>query len=724
MMTEARQTRFRVGGMDCASCAGKIDTAVRRLPGVRDVAVSVTAGTMVVDHDAASDLDAIRRQVTGLGYAVDPAGSGAEAEGHRHDAGRGHEAHEGLHGHDHGPSDGPWWAGRKGRLTIVAGMALMAAYGIGLLFPAIGPHAFTVAMLVGLVPIARRAFMAARAGTPFSIETLMTIAATGAVIINAAEEAAAVVFLFLVGELLEGVAAGKARAGITALAALVPKTALLEENGTTREVAAQTLAVGATILVRPGERIPADGTVLDGESTVDEAPVTGESVPVLKGAGDTVFAGTVNGDAALRIRVTAAAEDNTIARVVRLVEEAQESKAPTERFIDRFSRWYTPGVVVVAALVAVLPPLLLGGAWSEWIYKGLAVLLIGCPCALVISTPAAIAAALSAGARRGLLMKGGAVLEGLGRLTAVAFDKTGTLTEGRPQVTDVLPLGRPADEVLRLAAALETGSSHPLALAILEWAAKDGIVPPPVSGARALGGKGVAGTVEGVEVFLGSPKAAAEQAPLSEETRAAVRALNDQGKTVSLVVADGMLAGAIAMRDEPRADATAGLKTLADAGIRTLMLTGDNARTAAAIGTRLGIDVRAELLPEDKQRIVGELKAEGFSVGKVGDGINDAPALAAADIGIAMGGGTDVALETADAAILHGRVGDVARMIDLSKRTMRNIVQNIAVALGLKAVFLVTTIAGITGLWPAILADTGATVLVTLNALRLLRPMR
>ncbi|MFC3075256.1 heavy metal translocating P-type ATPase [Shinella pollutisoli] len=723
-MTEARQTRFRVGGMDCASCAGKIDTAVRRLPGVRDVAVSVTAGTMVVDHDAASDLDAIRRQVTGLGYAVDPAGSGAEAEGHRHDAGRGHEAHEGLHGHDHGPSDGPWWAGRKGRLTIVAGMALMAAYGIGLLFPAIGPHAFTVAMLVGLVPIARRAFMAARAGTPFSIETLMTIAATGAVIINAAEEAAAVVFLFLVGELLEGVAAGKARAGITALAALVPKTALLEENGTTREVAAQTLAVGATILVRPGERIPADGTVLDGESTVDEAPVTGESVPVLKGAGDTVFAGTVNGDAALRIRVTAAAEDNTIARVVRLVEEAQESKAPTERFIDRFSRWYTPGVVVVAALVAVLPPLLLGGAWSEWIYKGLAVLLIGCPCALVISTPAAIAAALSAGARRGLLMKGGAVLEGLGRLTAVAFDKTGTLTEGRPQVTDVLPLGRPADEVLRLAAALETGSSHPLALAILEWAAKDGIVPPPVSGARALGGKGVAGTVEGVEVFLGSPKAAAEQAPLSEETRAAVRALNDQGKTVSLVVADGMLAGAIAMRDEPRADATAGLKTLADAGIRTLMLTGDNARTAAAIGTRLGIDVRAELLPEDKQRIVGELKAEGFSVGKVGDGINDAPALAAADIGIAMGGGTDVALETADAAILHGRVGDVARMIDLSKRTMRNIVQNIAVALGLKAVFLVTTIAGITGLWPAILADTGATVLVTLNALRLLRPMR
>jgi len=725
-MTEARQTRFRVDGMDCASCAGKIDTAVRRVAGVRDVAVSVTAGTMVVDHDAASDLDAIRRQVAGLGYAVAPAGT----EGHRHDAGCGHDhgheddAHRGLHGHDHGSSDGPWWAGRKGRLTILAGAALAAAYGVGLLFPAVAPYAFTVAMLVGLAPIARRAFMAARAGTPFSIETLMTIAAVGAVIINAAEEAAAVVFLFLVGELLEGVAAGKARAGISALAALVPKTALLEEDGRTREVAAGTLAVGATILARPGERIPADGTVLDGESAVDEAPVTGESVPVRKGAGDTVFAGTVNGDAALRIRVTAAAEDNTIARVVRLVEEAQESKAPTERFIDRFSRWYTPGVVAVAVLVAVLPPLLLGGLWEEWIYKGLAVLLIGCPCALVISTPAAIAAALSAGARRGLLMKGGAVLEGLGRLTAVAFDKTGTLTEGRPTVTDVLPLGRPVDEVLRLAAALETGSSHPLALAILERAAKDDVIPPPVAGARSLGGRGVAGTVEGVEAFLGSPKAAAERAPLSEETRAAVTALNDQGKTVSLLVADGVLAGAVAMRDEPRADAAAGLKALANAGIRTLMLTGDNARTATAIGARLGIDVRAELLPEDKQRIVGELRAEGFRVGKVGDGINDAPALAAADIGIAMGGGTDVALETADAAILHGRVGDVARMIDLSKRTMRNIVENIAVALGLKAVFLVTTIAGITGLWPAILADTGATVLVTLNALRLLRPIR
>jgi len=741
-MSDVKETRFRVDGMDCASCASKIDTAVRRMPGVSDVSVSVTAGTMWVRHNATSDLDAIRRKVSGLGYGVTPADADAEKpvaehdhgpgcdhdHDHNHDHDHGHAAKaaavEGLHGHDHGPSEGPWWKGRKGRLTILAGAALLVAYGIGHLFPAVATYAFILAMAVGLVPIARRAIMAALAGTPFSIEMLMTIAAVGAVIIAASEEAAMVVFLFLVGELLEGVAAGKARDSIRSLSALVPKTALLEENGRTKDVPAESLAVGAIILVRPGDRISADGLIVEGESAIDEAPVTGESTPVRKAAGDTVFAGTVNGDAALRIRVTAAAADNTIARVVKLVEEAQESKAPTERFIDRFSKYYTPGVVAVATLVAIVPPLFLGGIWSEWVYKGLAVLLIGCPCALVISTPAAIAAALSAGARRGLLMKGGAVLEGLGKLTAIAFDKTGTLTEGKPKVTDILAFGKTEGEVLRLAAALEAGSSHPLALAILARAAEEGIAPPAATAARALGGKGVAATVEGRAIFLGSPKAAAETVTLPAEVQATVTALNDDGKTVSLLLVDGTLTGALAMRDEPRPDAAAGLAALKEAGIRTIMLTGDNARTARAVGGLLGIEVRAELMPEDKQRIVGELQRGGFVVGKIGDGINDAPALAAADVGIAMGGGTDVALETADAAILHGRVGDVALMRDLSKRTMRNIFENIVIALGLKGVFLVTTIAGITGLWPAILADTGATVLVTLNALRLLRPIR
>jgi Cd2+/Zn2+-exporting ATPase len=404
-----------------------------------------------------------------------------------------------------------------------------------------------------------------------------------------------------------------------------------------------------------------------------------------------------------------------------LVEEAQESKAPTERFIDRFSKYYTPGIVVFAAAVATLPPLFGFGGWSEWIYKGLAVLLIGCPCALVISTPAAIASALSAGARRGLLLKGGAVLEQLGSLTAIAFDKTGTLTEGKPVVTDMVAGSVDERRVLSLAASVEVGSSHPLALAILSRAKMDNAPIPPASDAKAISGKGVSAKVDGETVFLGSPQSAAEYAEFTEEQKSRIVSLNDEGKTVSVLVANGQVAGLIAMRDEPREDAKTGLQRLKDLGIKTLMLTGDNKRTAHAIGKTLGIEPRGELLPQDKMAIVAELQKSGEVVGKVGDGINDAPALAAADVGIAMGGGTDVALETADAAVLHGRVGDVANMVDLSKRTMSNIRQNIAIALGLKAVFLATTVMGITGLWPAILADTGATVLVTANAMRLLR---
>lgn len=785
MANASGKKRYRVEGMDCASCAAKIDTAVRKLPGITDVSVSATAGTMTVDFNGEENLPAVEKTVQKLGYGVAPRDGAAPRmkevraanhshEGHdhhghdhdHHDHDHGHDHHDhdhhghhhhdhahkghdhkghdhkghdhaagkhdhgeeaqeslGLHGHDHGPSDGPWWKSRKAILTLASGLALAVAYLIGHLVPSIDKYAFAVAMLVGLIPIARRAVAAALAGIPFTIETLMTIAALGAVVINASEEAAAVVFLFLVGELLEGIATGRARASIQSLANLVPKTALIEENGKTRVVQADTLDLGAVIVVRPGDRIPADGTIIDGASAINEAPVTGESVPVQKETGDSVFAGTINGEAVLKVTVTAAAADNTIARVVKLVEEAQESKSPTERFIDRFSKYYTPGVLVFGALVAILPPLVAGGSWSEWIYKGLAVLLIGCPCALVISTPAAIAASLSAGARRGLLLKGGAVLEGLGKLTAVALDKTGTLTEGKPKVTDIIAVGRSENEVLGLAAALETGSSHPLAVAILARAEEAGVRAASASESRAIGGKGVSAIVEGDAIFLGSPQAAGEMASVSDELKRQIQALNDEGKTVSVLLAGQQVAGAIAMRDEPRPDAREGLQALKDLGIRTIMLTGDNSRTAKAIGAQLGMDdVRAELLPEDKQKIVGELKSKGLVVGKVGDGINDAPALAAADIGIAMGGGTDVALETADAAVLHGRVRDISRMVTLSKLTMSNIMQNITIALGLKAVFLTTTVMGITGLWPAILADTGATVLVTMNALRLLKP--
>ncbi|WP_055049143.1 heavy metal translocating P-type ATPase [Devosia sp. A16] len=731
MSEAAEKLKFRVGGMDCAACVTKIENAVSRLPGVGEVGVSLPTGTMTVTRSGEIAKGAIERQVKALGYQIAPAKSAvslAAAHHHAdHDHRRDHDHDHAEHSHDHHEHaghgeviDGPWWKTRKALLTFISAGALLVAYLAGQLFPSIGHWAFLLALVVGLIPVARRALVAGMTGTPFSIETLMTIAAVGAVFIGATEEAATVVLLFLIGELLEGVAAGRARASIRGLADLVPKLALVEQDGGTAEVPAAELAVGAIILVRPGDRIAADGVIVDGSSAIDEAPVTGESVPRTRSVGDDVFAGTINADAVLRVRVTAAAADNTIARVVRLVEEAQESKAPTERFIDKFSKYYTPGVLVVGALVAILPPLLASQPWDEWIYKGLAILLIGCPCALVISTPAAIAAGLSAGARRGLLLKGGTVLEQLRRVDTVALDKTGTLTEGKPQVTDIVGIGRSEAQVLSLAAALETGSSHPLAVAVIARATADKAFVPPAVGAKAVPGKGVTGQVGGEELFLASPKAAEERVPFDADLRDRIGALNDAGKTVSVLLVGAEVAGLLAVRDEPRADAALGIDRLDEEAVRTVMLTGDNERTARAIGADLGIEVRAGLLPEDKQRIVRELQQQGRVVAKVGDGINDAPALAAADIGIAMGGGTDVALETADAAILHGRVADIANMIGLSKATMGNIAQNITVALGLKAVFLVTTVIGVTGLWPAILADTGATVLVTLNAMRLL----
>lgn len=695
------QARYRVMGLDCGACAAKIDTALRRVPGVSEVVVSFQSGVLSIAHDDRVDDAAVAKTLSKLGFGATALASDAGQEARSQPA--------------------SWWRSAKTRATLLCGLALAIAYGVGRLAPEAERYAFIAALLVGLVPVARRAFAAARMGSPFSIEMLMTVAAVGAVIIGATEEAAAVVLFFLVGEMLEGLAASRARRSISDLADLVPKTALVEEAGDTRVVQAELLQVGEIILVRPGERIAADGEIVEGSGDIDEAPVTGESVPKLKGAGDGVFAGTINTTGVVRVRVTAAAADNTIARVVRLVEEAQESKAPTERFIDRFSKAYTPFVVLIAILVAIVPPLVGGADWQTWIYRGLAVLLIGCPCALVISTPAAIAASLSAGARRGLLLKGGAVLEGLRHVTAVAFDKTGTLTQGRPVVTNVVAFERSEETVLAMTAALERGSSHPLAMAILDRAKAKGVSIPPAFMAQAIAGEGISGNVAGEPAFFGSPKAAVERAPIDRLHAARIEALNAEGKTVSVLVVNGQAIGLIALRDEPRADARRALATLAERGIRTVMLTGDNARTAAAVGGELGVEARAELMPQDKLAIVRALQAEGLTVAKVGDGINDAPALAAADIGIAMGGGTDVALETADAAALHARVSDVADMIALSKATMRNIYQNITVALGLKVVFLVTTVIGVTGLWPAILADTGATVLVTLNAIRLLR---
>ena len=473
---------------------------------------------------------------------------------------------------------------------------------------------------------------------------------------------------------------------------------------------------------------------------MDDSPVTGESVPLHKSVGDAVYAGSVSTDGVLVVRVQRETSDNTVARMIHLVEQAEASKAPTARFIDRFSRVYTPFVVLVAALTAVLPPLLAGEPWGVWTYKGIALLLIGCPCALVLSVPAAITSGLSAGAQRGLLIKGGAALETMGSVRTVAFDKTGTLTTGRLQVSDLTPYGRSAPELLRLAAAVEQGSGHPLALAIVEHFRQEGNseLPDTTDGA-ALPGRGASATVEGRRLTVGSPRFAREQGTLGAEAAAQVERLEGQGKTVVALVAvvqsgqalrsqaevpesqrsGSELLGLIALQGEARADARQGVADLRRLGVRPIMLTGDNARSGASVGLELGLEVRAELLPEDKLRLIAELRAGGM-VAMIGDSINDAPALAAADVGVAMGGASDVALDTASVALLRSEVRGVAELIELSRATMSNVRMNVAFAVGLKCVFLVTTLLGITGLWPAILSDTGATALVTANALRLL----
>jgi Cd2+/Zn2+-exporting ATPase len=747
--------------MDCGSCATKIKDAVARLPGVSGVEVGIMTERLRLKLDEAqTGKDKIEKTVRALGYEIAQRTSAAKKDfvlpgaqaaadqndihkdhdhsGHDH-AGRDHAGHydkpkaasamrddsgHGSPGHVHDdPADRGkrWYQTSKGRLVIFTAMLLGAAWIIEYLAPEIGKWAFVAACLIGVAPVAQRALAALRMGQPFTIESLMTIAAVGALFIDAAEEAALVVFLFAVGEVLEGVAAGKARDGIRALANLVPKTALLEMNGTTREVPAASLTIGQTVLVRPGDRIPADGEIVEGMSGVDESPVTGESVPKTRGPGDAVFAGAINTEAALRMKVTKGPEDNTIARIIRLVEEAEEARAPTERFIDRFSRWYMPAIVAVAALVVLVPPLAFGQPWETWVYRGLALLLIGCPCALVISVPASIASALSTGAKRGLLMKGGAVIEAAAKVGFVTFDKTGTLTHGRPQVTDVVPFGMTTEaELLAVAAGVETGSSHPLAIAILKKAKEAGVAAPPSRDAKALMGKGVVATVGDAPAWVASPRYAMEHGGLDGLGLRQATIFEEDGKTAVAVFREKTPLGLIAMRDEPRADAKEAIRQLTAMGVTSVILTGDNPRTAAAIAGNLGLKFEADMMPEDKLAYIREIGTKD-GVMMIGDGINDAPALKQASVGVAMGSGTDVALETADAAILRDRVTDIPATIRLSRAAMANIRQNVTIALGLKAVFLVTSVFGLTGLWIAILADTGATVLVTLNALRLLR---
>ena len=671
-----------VNGMDCAACARKVENAVKQVPGVSHVQVLFATEKLLVSAD-----NDVSKQVED---AVNKAGYNLRSEA--------------------APAEKA--SSLKENLPLITLIIMMAlSWGLEQINHPFGNLAFIATTLVGLFPIARQALRLMKSGSWFAIETLMSVAAIGALFIGATAEAAMVLLLFLIGERLEGWAASRARKGVSALIALKPETATRVVNGTRETVAITTLRPGDVIEVAAGGRLPADGALLTATASFDESALTGESIPVERAAGEKVPAGATSVDRLVQLTVLSEPGDSAIDRILKLIEEAEERRAPVERFIDRFSRIYTPAIMLVALLVTVVPPLFFGAPWEGWIYKGLTLLLIGCPCALVISTPAAITSGLAAAARRGALIKGGAALEQLSQVQHIAFDKTGTLTVGKPQVTGVYPQEISEDELLILAAAVEQGSTHPLALAIVREAQSRGLNIPPATAQRALVGSGIEATVDGKKVLI---------VAAGKSSHPEVEALEQTGQTVVTVMQDGVAKGMLALRDTLRDDAKEAVAALHQLGVQGVILTGDNPRAAAAIAGELGLAFKAGLLPADKVSAVTELNAHA-PLAMVGDGINDAPAMKASTIGIAMGSGTDVALETADAALTHNRLTGLAQMIDLARATRANIRQNIGIALGLKGIFLVTTLLGMTGLWLAVLADTGATVLVTANALRLLR---
>ncbi|HFK7185990.1 zinc/cadmium/mercury/lead-transporting ATPase [Serratia odorifera] len=685
---------WKVNGMDCPSCAQKIENAVTAIPGVDSARVLFATEKLVVD--AQSDISQRVQDAVGkAGFTL--LGIGEQAK----------------------TAVVPSRLVEYGPLLLMAAL-MVISWALNAVNPQFGRIAFIATTLVGLAPIASKALRLIRSGTPFAIETLMSVAAIGALFIGATAEAAMVLLLFMVGELLESYAASRARRGISALMALVPEDALLIRGEQRQRVPVASLRPGDVIEIAPGARLPADAELINPFASFDESALTGESVPVERQQGEKVAAGSLSVDQAAQMKVVSEPGNNAIDRILQLIEEAEERRAPIERFLDRFSRYYTPAIMLLAVAVILLPPLLFAQPWETWIYRGLTLLLIGCPCALVISTPAAITSGLAAATRRGALIKGGAALEQLGQVQTIAFDKTGTLTEGKPTVTDVLPIGDvDRQRLLALAAAVEAGSHHPLAQAIVRHAEGNGGLLPSAANRRALVGMGVEGEVDGQRILIGAPTKVAAGL-LADPWQNRVEQLENAGKTAVVVLADGVPLGLLALRDTLRSDAGQAIAALRQLGINGVMLTGDNPRAAAAIAGELGLDYRAGLLPEDKVSAVNQLSLLRPTA-MIGDGINDAPAMKAASIGIAMGSGTDVALETADAALTHNRLLGIAEMVRISRATHANIRQNITIALGLKGVFLITSLLGLTGLWLAVLADSGATALVTLNALRLLK---
>lgn len=690
---------FKIDGLCCSEEVTILERRLRPLRGMEELVADVMGQRLHVKYDAALLSSAT------IADAVAETGMRAWLE---------HEE----------PIVAPA-SGARGRLLLVAAVALAA----GLASAALGaPRAWqvacsVVAVVAGGVYPAKKALTAIRQRT-LDINVLMLVAVVGAMVIGEWAEAATVVFLFAIAQWLESRSMDRAREAIRALMNLTPTEARIRSGTHEHRKHVDVVEPGATMIVRPGEKIPLDGVVAAGRSDVNQAPITGESLPVEKAEGDEVFAGTINGHGALDVTVTRRRRDTTLARIIHLVETAQAQRAPAQQFIDRFARWYTPAVIVLAALVALVPPLVAGAPFQLWFYRGLVLLVIACPCALVISTPVSIVSALAGAARRGVLIKGGVHLEKLAEVRAVAFDKTGTLTKARIKVIEIRPLGVDGHELLRVAASVESRSEHPIAAAIVGAAREGGIGVAYASDARALPGLGAEGLVDGALVVCGNPRLFRERGLMTPEAEALVASLEGSGLSPALVSRQGQIVGALGIADEVRETAAEVVAFLHAQGISTVaMLTGDQPGPARAVASRLGIDdVRAGLLPEDKVAAVQAIRAKAGAVAMVGDGVNDAPALAAADVGIVMGAiGSAAALETADIALMTDELPKVSYAIRLSRATVRNIRANIAISLVLKAAFLLLAVSGFATLWMAVVADTGTSLLVVANAIRLLR---
>jgi len=709
---DAEHVVLPIQGMDCMDCARTIERGVSRLDGVHEASISYAAARLSVTFaPGRTNVEQISRQVAELGYRVQPVGGATQED-------------------EPGGFSGRL---RKHRGNVQTAAAAVLAIAGGAVSLTSSPNwtsmaLYAAATLLAGVPLARKGWATLRLTRRLDINILMTIAVIGAWAIGEALEAATVAVLFAVGEALEGFSADRARRSIRSLMSLAPAEAVVRRPDGERTIPTAQVVAGDTVIIRPGERLPVDGVILSGNSSINEAPVTGESIPVDKGQGAAVFAGSVNGAGVLDIEATRPASDSTIARIIRMVEEAQDQRAPTQRFIDSFAAYYTPAVVVIALLLAVGPPLALGSDWSTWIYRALVMLVVACPCALVISTPVSIVSAIASAARNGVLIKGGAHLEAAGSLRALALDKTGTLTIGQPRVASVVSLnGMADDDILRMAAAVERYSEHPLGEAIVRAAEERGLTSPngsePVSDARAHVGRGIEARMNGQAIRIGTRALIFDGEPDPAVERELLT-LEQAGQTSVLLAVDGEVVAIIGLADQMRPEAARALAAIKRAGIReTVMLTGDRRIVAETIARSVGVDsVEAELLPDHKVDAIERLLARHGSVGMVGDGVNDAPALARATVGIAMGAaGSDTALETADIALMSDDLTKVADTILLSRRAKRIIAQNVVLSLGLKLVFIGLAIAGYATLWQAVVADVGASLIVTANGLRLLR---